>query len=141
MAIWRTPKTDWVRTDGFNVLTDYVRIRDNLLFLRETAARLYPVFTLPQLREYGITDIPVASFFNDVEDGLKALYTHTLARDSYRTKTFKAGDRVWDYGDLNRIERMELQLYQDLAAHQRRTIKFRMGGGQFGTAISGHGGR
>ena len=140
MAVWRTPKTDWVRTDGFDVLTDYVRIRDNLLYLREMAARLYPAFSLPQLREYGITDIPVADFFNSVEDGLKALYTHTLARDSYCTRTLHAGERVWDHRDLSRIERMEQQLYRDFLAHRRQTLKFRLGGGDFGTAISGHGG-
>ena len=140
MAVWRPPKTGWVRTDAFDVTVDYVRIRDNLLFLRDMAARLYPAFPLDGLREYGITDIPVAAFFNDVEDGLKALYTHTLARDSYRTRTLRAGERVWDYGDLNRIERMELQLYRDFSAHRRRALKFRLGGGEFGTAISGHGG-
>lgn len=129
MAIWRPPKTNWVRTDAFSVTVDYVRIRDNLLYLRDMAARLYPSITLDGLREYGITDIPVAAFFNDVERGLQSIYTHTVRRDSYRTRTLRVGDRVWDYGDLNRVEAMELQLYRDLQAHQRRTLKFVLGGG------------
>lgn len=137
---WRPPKTDWMRTDTFDVLVDYVRIRDNLLFLRDMAARLYPAFSLPQLREYGVTDIPTADFFNSVESGLNALYTHTLARDSYGTRSLRTGDRVWDYRDLTRVERMELQLYRDFLAHRRHRLQYRLGGGFVGTAISRHGG-
>lgn len=38
---WTTPKTDWNQGDHFN-LEDYIRINDNIAYLKDMAAEIYP---------------------------------------------------------------------------------------------------
>lgn len=38
---WTTPKTDWNQGDHFN-LDDYIRINDNISYLKDMAAEIYP---------------------------------------------------------------------------------------------------
>ncbi|MEG1754352.1 MAG: hypothetical protein RR234_10615, partial [Christensenella sp.] len=74
--------------------------------------------------------LPHAEFFNNVENGLKAIYDNTFKRNSYTTKTFIVNAPVWDWRDLNRIEGITAQIYADFAAQSlaKPKLKFQLGG-------------
>lgn len=135
---WQTPKTVWAETDTFRLTPDYERIRDNLLYLRQRAA------AVTQRPEYGLMEdqtvdgLPLADFFNRVEENLAALATAVQTRPEYSTRSFFPGSLVWDWRDLERIEGMLLKIYNDLNAIEdgQQKLAFCLGGGYFGTFVS-----
>lgn len=135
---WITPKTDWQETDPVMLDPDYVRIRGNILHLRDMARQLYLPFPLADMADYGPAGFPYVEFFANVDNNVDALLDNTFrpAR-SERARAYAANGRVWNYDDLNRIESALLGLYTALTAQQnaRRTLAFTMGGGIFGACI------
>lgn len=73
-----------------------------------------------------------------VEENLAALAAAVQPRPEYATRTFVPGDLVWDWRDLERIEGMLLQIYNDLNAIEngQQKLAFCLGGGLFGTFVS-----
>ena len=134
---WTTPKTTWLSGDSFCLAPDYERIRGNLLYLQERAAQLLQKPDYAQMKDYTIQDVPLADFFNAVEQNLQAVAQAVQQRESYQTKTFAANDLVWDWRDLERIEQMQLQIYMDLKAIEegQQRLAFCLGGGIFGTFV------
>lgn len=142
---WQTPKTNWKAQydvtglfigDFFNV-TDYNRIKNNLLHLREMAARLMgnvPVITVGADKHYPSShnmenDYFYADEINLIEDGLAALDARLPFVDFGSKKTYYPNGAFIDYTELNRIERAELNLYNiltDSIAGQRR-LAFKLG--------------
>lgn len=117
---------------------DYVRIRGNILHLRDMARQLYLPFPLADMADYGPAEFPYVEFFANVDNNVDALLDNTFrpAR-SERARAYAANGRVWNYDDLNRIESALLGLYTALTAQQnaRQTLAFTMGGGIFGACI------
>ncbi|MEG2022279.1 MAG: hypothetical protein RR087_10945 [Oscillospiraceae bacterium] len=128
--MWITPKTNWTKDDTFDISPDYERIKGNILYLKAEAAKLYMPFALNSMADYSIMDLPHAEFFNNVENGLKAIYDNTFKRNSYIARTLVANAPVWDWRDLNRIESMSAQIYADFTAQSlaKPKLKFMLGG-------------
>lgn len=135
---WKTPKISWLETDTFCLDPDYERIRSNLLYLRQRAAAITQKPDYGAMQDYAVNGVPLAEFFNRVEENLEALSAAVQPRPEYSTRTFVPGDLVWDWRDLERIERMLLQIYNDLNAIEngQQKLAFCLGGGLFGTFVS-----
>lgn len=135
---WQTPKTLWAETDSFCLTPDYERIRGNLLYLRQRAAAITQNPDYAQMQDYAVEGVPLAEFFNRVEENLAALAAAVQPRPEYSTRSFVPGDLVWDWRDLERIEGMQLQVYNDLNAIEKgqQKLAFCLGGGLFGTFVS-----
>ncbi len=135
---WQTPKTVWAETDTFRLTPDYERIRDNLLYLRQRAAAVTHRPEYGPMEDHTVDGLPLADFFNRVEENLAALAAAVQTRPEYSTRSFSPGSLVWDWRDLERIERMLLKIYNDLNAIEdgQQKLAFCLGGGYFGTFVS-----
>ena len=138
MTEWQTPKTDWNEADSFCLEPDYARIRGNLLYLQEKAAGIAGRPEYSEMKDYTIKGLPLADFFNRVEENLDEAARAVQQRPEYSTRRFSAGSLVWDWRDLERIEGMLLQIYNDLNAIEngQQKLAFCLGGGLFGTFVS-----
>lgn len=136
--IWQTPKTVWDESDAFRLDPDYERIRGNLLYLRQQAAAITEKPEYGEMSSYTVDGLPLADFFNRVEENLAALADAVQPRPEYSTRAFIPGDLAWDWRDLERIEGMLLQIYNDLNAigNGQQKLAFCLGGGLFGTFVS-----
>lgn len=134
---WKTPKTSWTEEDVFYLDPDYERIRGNLLYLQQRAAAITTRPEYDLMKEYTIDDVPLMDFFNRVEENLAALADAVQPRPEYSTRAFIPGDLVWDWRDLERIERMLLQIHNDLNAIEsgQQKLAFCLGGGVFGAFL------
>ena len=143
---WITPKTDWHSTydgageyqeDFFNI-TDYNRIKNNLMYLREIGGELFyplPNITVGADKHYPIAGSPdwdndnyFADQINMIEDGLEALDDAIALFNHGRKTTFYENGRFIGYAELNRIEKAELELYtyivDSIAGKSRLAIRF-----------------
>lgn len=144
---WETPKTDWSAEysdsglfigDFFNV-TDYNRIKNNLLYLRELATQLMinvPEITVGVDKHYpdgNNPDFDNDNFFADeinmIEDGLEALDERFAFVDFGEKQTFYENGRFIDAEELNRIESAELKMYELLTSSiaGKLRLAFRLG--------------
>ena len=135
---WQTPKTVWAETDTFRLTPDYERIRGNLLYLRQRAAAVTQRPEYGPMEDHTVDGLPLADFFNRVEENLAALAAAVQTRPEYFTRSFFPGSLVWDWRDLERIEGMLLKIYNDLNAIEdgQQKLAFCLGGGYFGTFVS-----
>lgn len=135
---WKTPKISWTESDAFRLDPDYERIRGNLLYLRQRAAAITRRPEYGEMSSYTADGLPLADFFNRVEENLAALADAVQPRPEYSTRSFSPGSLVWDWRDLERIEGMLLQVYNDLNAIEsgQQKLAFCLGGGLFGTFVS-----
>ena len=144
---WITLKTDWSAEysdtglfigDFFNV-TDYNRIKNNLLYLRELATQL--IYGIPHITVGADKHLPdnanpdfdndnfFADEFNQIEDALETLDNAIGWIDFGEKQVFYDNGRFIDAEELNRIERAELQLY-DLLTNSiagKLRLSFRLG--------------
>lgn len=144
---WIEPKTDWSAEysdtglfigDFFNV-TDYNRIKNNLLYLRELAKKL--IYNIPRvtvgedkhLPDNANPDFDNDNFFADeinmIEDGLETIDLAINWVDFGPKQTFTDNGRFIDAAELNRIERAELSLYELLtnSINGKLRLAFRLG--------------
>ena len=135
---WQTPKISWTESDAFRLDPDYERIRGNLLYLRQRAAAITRRPDYGEMSSYTADGLPLADFFNRVEENLAALADAVQPRPEYSTRSFSPGSLVWDWRDLERIEGMLLKIYNDLNAIEdgQQKLAFCLGGGLFGTFVS-----
>lgn len=135
---WQTPKISWTESDAFRLDPDYERIRGNLMYLRQRAAAITRRPDYGEMSSYTADGLPLADFFNRVEENLAALADAVQPRPEYSTRSFSPGSLVWDWRDLERIEGMLLQIYNDLNAIEsgQQKLAFCLGGGLFGTFVS-----
>ena len=135
---WQTPKISWTESDAFRLDPDYERIRGNLLYLRQRAAAITRRPDYGEMSSYTAAGLPLADFFNRVEENLAALADAVQLRPEYSTRSFSPGSLVWDWRDLERIEGMLLQVYNDLNAIEsgQQKLAFCLGGGLFATFVS-----
>ena len=134
---WTTPKTDWTAQDEF-ALSDYARIRDNLLYLQKAARALYPPVEFEVMGQHRVADLVYLDFWRTPDANLTALLAGTFCRPDYEGEgDWRENGPVWDYEALNRIESACLHLYEDLQvqANARQQLAFMMGGGLFGGCV------
>lgn len=112
--MWQTPKTNWTRSDYFNV-ADWDRIRGNLEYLRDFAVMFFDTFSLAATDTKTVTDWLYASDLNTLEQNLETININVGYLDIGVTKTFTPGGNSIDYIELNRIEKACVAIYQRLS--------------------------
>lgn len=99
------PKTDWVATDRFNI-SDYNRIKNNLVYLHEKACIVFGEFEIEDMGEDITTYTGLWDFadFNKFENNLDTINLNMLSEDYGVKKTFYGNSPFITYEELNRIE-------------------------------------
>lgn len=138
MMSWVTPKTEWqVRRDEYGKYAgdyfeadDYNRIKNNLMFLRNFASKLYPAFDITDMGEdRREEDYLYADEVNLLEENLEKIAAGTYKPDYGETPVFADNETYIDYHELNRIEGAMLNLYNNLSGQYegRRMLTFMLG--------------
>lgn len=136
--MWQTPKTDWygsVNADGvytgdrFNAV-DFNRIKNNLVFLRELAIKMYDEFLINDLgedREVGVYFY--ADEINRLEENLVTITENSVKRSYGTSPLYAANGHTMDYTELNRLESATLDLYDKLTNQSdgRRSFTWNFG--------------
>lgn len=135
---WSEPKTNWhcetvngVYTgDRFNAV-DFNRIKNNLAYLQNLAARLYNDFTVNPLgSDKTFSDYFYADEINKMEETLSAINEKTFKRDYGTARIYVDNGKTMTFDELNRLESACLDLYNRLtnqSERSRRTLKFNFG--------------
>ena len=102
---WSTPKTDWSGEfvdgvyvgDRFNAV-DFNRIKNNLVYLRELAVKMYDEFTIQSLG----TDRTPADYFyadeiNKMEQNLVTINNNSLKRSYGSSPVYADNGNVMDF--------------------------------------------
>lgn len=134
---WETPKTDWYGAvvdnvytgDRFNY-TDYNRIKNNLVYLRNLAIKMYDEFSINDVgSDKSVAEYYYAEEINQMEENLEIINSHTLAREYGDAPTYADNGNTPDYTELNRLESAILDLYDRLSnqSEGRRTFEWNFG--------------
>ena len=132
---WTTPKTNWSKTDFFN-LSDYNRLKNNLSYLKALADELYTQFSMPDLGS-DVTDyehIWTPTEFNNIETALENIFKASSLSISIGSKTtFSYNGLFIQYGELNRIESAMLHMLDRMEnqSKSRKHLSYTLGGVQF----------
>lgn len=139
---WTTPKTDWYGAvvngvytgDRFNAV-DFNRIKNNLVYLRDLAVKVYEEFSITAVGADKTTaDYFYAEEINKMEQNLATINVKTLKMSYGTAPTYSDNGRTMDYAELNRLEGAILDLYDKLTNQYegRRKFKWNFGmGGDF----------
>lgn len=139
---WTTPKTDWYGAvvngvytgDRFNAV-DFNRIKNNLVYLRDLAVKVYEEFSITAVGADKTTaDYFYAEEINKMEQNLATINANTLKMSYGTAPTYSDNGRTMDYAELNRLEGAILDLYDKLINQYegRRKFKWNFGmGGDF----------
>lgn len=139
---WTTPKTDWYGAvvngvytgDRFNAV-DFNRIKNNLVYLRDLAVKVYEEFSITAVGADKTTaDYFYAEEINKMEQNLATINSKTLKMSYGTAPTYSDNGRTMDYAELNRLEGAILDLYDKLTNQYegRRKFKWNFGmGGDF----------
>ncbi len=138
---WSTPKTNWhgetvdgvYSGDRFNA-TDFNRIKNNLVYLRELAIKMYDEFAIQSLGSDRTTkDYFYADEINKLEENLVTINSKSLKRSYGSAPHYVDNGNTMDFKELNRLEGAILDLYDRLTnEYQGRrmfTWNFGMKGG------------
>ena len=139
---WTTPKTDWYGAvvngvytgDRFNAV-DFNRIKNNLVYLRDLAVKVYEEFSITAVGADKTTaDYFYAEEINKMDQNLTTINAKTLKMSYGTAPTYSDNGRTMDYAELNRLEGAILDLYDKLTNQYegRRKFKWNFGmGGDF----------
>lgn len=110
---WEAPKIDWTANDRFNI-TDFNRIKNNLMYLQELGCDVYKLFSLEDMGDdkTSYAEYWKPSEFNLFESNLELIKNAFPASDIGIRKTFFENAPFIDYIELNRIESAMLNYYQ-----------------------------
>lgn len=132
---WNPPKIDWSgEWDGstyvgdYFTYVDYNRIINNLLFIAGYATQMYKVSLNENLDEKEEADFIYADEINKIEDGLEYINSNTYMI-SFSKKVWKENGNVPSADDWNRIEKLQLDLYNSLISQReaQNRLAFDMG--------------
>lgn len=137
---WTTPKTDWYGAvvngvytgDRFNAV-DFNRIKNNLVYLRDLAVKVYEEFSITAVGADKTTaDYFYAEEINKMELNLATINANTFKMSYGTAPTYSDNGRTMDYLELNRLERAILDLYDKLTNQYegRRKFKWNFGMGE-----------
>lgn len=127
---WSTPKTDWTASDYFNAV-DYNRIKNNLIYLRDYAVRMYEkefsIGTVSEDKTY--SDFFYADEINQMEANLVTITSNSVGISYGEPPTYAANGRIMDYVELNRLESAILDIYSRLSniENGRRMFEWNFG--------------
>lgn len=127
--MWTTPKMDWKQTDRFNV-SDYTRIKNNLLYLLELSSKIAILSNSTQgMYDKTVSDYLYAEDINAFEYNLELINQSVVNIDYGDTRTYYANDPMIDFQELNRIERVMSDLYDKLnnIYKGRKKLAFNLG--------------
>lgn len=127
--MWITPKTNWLKNDYFNA-EDFNRIKNNLIYLRELAIKLYKEFEIQQISEdKTYKDYFYADEINLLENNLEKINQNTLNIIYGKKTIYMDNGNTMTYIELNRIESAIFDLYDKLSnqINGRRNLKFNLG--------------
>lgn len=127
--MWITPKTNWLKNDYFNA-EDFNRIKNNLIYLRELAIKLYKEFKIQQVSEdKTYKDYFYADEINLLENNLEKINQNTLNIIYGKKTIYMDNGNTMTYIELNRIESAIFDLYDKLSnqINGRRNLKFNLG--------------
>lgn len=154
---WITPKTDWGRVEGetFNVDPDWNRIKNNMYEIQALAAPLFFFIQIPNIPDINYTvacvdnadsiaktgnpAFPTAPVCNTIEDSLQILMDETYALAEFLgSEPRTPNGTAWEYSDFNRIESMQLRVYNllNMTTEQRQRMPFKLGGGYFAEGLA-----
>ena len=133
-----TPKCDWYYEyqngeyvgDYFTV-DDYNRIKNNLIYLKDLACKLYEKFTIRENDDKSYGEYLYANEINIIEINLETINKNTVNKDYGKEKSYVSYGRTIDCNELNRIESAILDLYNNLTNEYegRRKLTFNFGTG------------
>lgn len=134
--MWTDPKTNWsAEWDGktyigdYFLYTDYNRIKNNLLALKYTAESMYKI-SIGDLGEDKVeADMIYADEVTLFETTLENINSSTFSF-SEEFKTWKENKNVPTYEDWNRIESLQLKIYNTLVSQKKaqNRLAFTLGG-------------
>lgn len=131
MIEWIEPKTDWEKTDKFNI-DDFNRIRNNVQWLHQKLSEINMFFDIADMGDAETTHAryPTAAVFNAIEQNVQYINSRMENKDFGVTKTFFPNGAFITYDELNRIESMELDMKTSIDSIEKniRHIPFRLGG-------------
>lgn len=110
MAEWKNPKTDWKETD-FMTATDYNRLVNNLLFLKDYIAKVYPTSALDSMVSKNVLSGNYAEEFNAIENNIERINSQSYNFPIGLKKQYTENDYLPTYDEINRIESALLQIY------------------------------
>ena len=112
---WTTPKTDW---NGYT--EDFHRIKNNLAYLREIAVAMYQEFSINDLGDDRSKDqYFYADEINQLEENIKLIAENTFKADIGENPLYTANGKIFDFNELNRIESLILDLFNQLLNQYR----------------------
>lgn len=132
MAIeWIEPKTDWISTDRFNI-SDFNRIKNNLLWLKERAVSLYKDFEISDMGD-DITSYEEywnVEYFNAFEKNVDIINNKIYTQDFGTAQRFFENGAFIKWDELNRLENacMKMKDILDRQSAGLRRFAFRFGG-------------
>lgn len=135
---WQKPKTDWTADDFFEYAPDWQRITNNLLYLKQQARPIVGDIIFQKMEQPATSGLPFAEVLQAVEDNTEALRLKIpLAAKHPRKRIIEDNGSVWDFKDLNRLEKnaFDFNKYLFLMGANRQTLAFTLGGGAFATGI------
>lgn len=137
MSSWQVPKVDWSASaeEVYNVDPDYLRLSENLKYLKEKALSMYVLPNIDDLIDQTYIDIPTAAIFNRIEESLDTLSNAlNISTLQFERKTWYANSPGPTYADINRWESFQLSAYNILTQQFRALpkLRFTLGGVQFG---------
>lgn len=106
MAVeWKDPKTDWKSTDRFNI-SDFNRIKNNILWLREKAEKLYKKFDTEDMGEdiTSYTGYWIVEYFNAFEKNVDKINSVIYTQELGTAQRFFENGAFIKWDELNRIE-------------------------------------
>lgn len=133
---WNPPKIDWsgewsggAYVGDYFTYVDYNRIINNLLFIAGYATQMYKVSLNENLDEKEEADFIYADEINKIEDGLEYINSNTYMI-SFSKKVWKENGNVPSADDWNRIEKLQLDLYNSLMSQReaQNRLAYDMGG-------------
>lgn len=133
---WSPPKTDWsakwtreIYAGDYFTYLDYNRIKDNLLFLSGYASQMYQMPVIDMGEAKVEADLIYADEVNLFETTLAEINSSTFSF-SEQFKTWKENKLVPTYEDWNRIESLQLKIYNTLVAQRKaqNRLAFTLGG-------------
>ncbi len=114
---WLTPKTDWESTDFYN-LTDYNRIRGNLLYIKGFAKKFLGkvtyLKTMTEKTSYSESFTP--DEVNNLQNNLGRINELTYELDIGDDTEYEEGGYTPTYEQWNRLESYTLEIRDNLIA-------------------------
>ena len=130
VTLWHAPRTDWKPTDRFNI-SDYNRIKNNLMYLHELAVSLWKEFPISEMGEdmMEYTGYWNVDIFNLFESNLEAINQNIFTQNFGVSQRFFENGPFIRWEELNRIEGAILSMNELLERQKAglHRLSFRLG--------------